>query len=156
MKKADRFSISICLCIWYSVFGSSSPATKGKRRFYICVSAQRKIAVWVTKKPDKIGLFRGRHLFCLHSMVGAGGPELRSAFVCCANLRFINLWFESSLFCIKIITNRKAIGYYLVGAGGFEPPKSSTTDLQSAPFGHSGTLPHIYFVVQNTGAGGRT
>ena len=32
----------------------------------------------------------------------------------------------------------------LVGAGGFEPPKSSTTDLQSAPFGHSGTLPCRY------------
>ena len=30
----------------------------------------------------------------------------------------------------------------LVGAGGFEPPKSKTTDLQSAPFGHSGTLPY--------------
>ncbi len=25
--------------------------------------------------------------------------------------------------------------------GGFEPPKSLTTDLQSAPFGHSGTPP---------------
>ena len=25
--------------------------------------------------------------------------------------------------------------------GGFEPPKSKTTDLQSVPFGHSGTLP---------------
>ncbi len=37
----------------------------------------------------------------------------------------------------------------LVGEGGFEPPKSLTTDLQSAPFGHSGTLPHY-------GAGGRT
>ena len=31
---------------------------------------------------------------------------------------------------------------FLVGAGGFEPPKSETTDLQSAPFGHSGTLPY--------------
>ena len=30
---------------------------------------------------------------------------------------------------------------FLVGAGGFGPPKSLTTDLQSAPFGHSGTLP---------------
>ena len=30
----------------------------------------------------------------------------------------------------------------MVGAGGFEPPKSETTDLQSAPFGHSGTLPY--------------
>ena len=32
---------------------------------------------------------------------------------------------------------------FLVGAGGFGPPKSLTTDLQSAPFGHSGTLPII-------------
>ena len=38
----------------------------------------------------------------------------------------------------------------LVGADGFEPSKSLTTDLQSAPFGHSGTLP------QKNGAGGRT
>ena len=34
----------------------------------------------------------------------------------------------------------------MVGEGGFEPPKSVTTDLQSAPFGRSGILP---------GAGGR-
>ncbi len=31
----------------------------------------------------------------------------------------------------------------LVGGGGFEPPKSSTTDLQSAPFGRSGILPYV-------------
>ena len=37
-----------------------------------------------------------------------------------------------------------------VDGGGFEPPKSLTTDLQSAPFGHSGTLPYF------DGAGGRT
>ena len=30
----------------------------------------------------------------------------------------------------------------LVGEGGFEPPKSLTTDLQSAPFGHSGIPPY--------------
>ena len=30
----------------------------------------------------------------------------------------------------------------MVGESGFEPLKSSTTDLQSAPFGHSGTLPY--------------
>ena len=29
----------------------------------------------------------------------------------------------------------------MVEEGGFEPPKSLTADLQSAPFGHSGTLP---------------
>ncbi len=27
--------------------------------------------------------------------------------------------------------------------GGFEPPKRDATDLQSAPFGHSGTPPYI-------------
>ena len=32
-------------------------------------------------------------------------------------------------------------GTFLVGEGGFEPPKSLTTDLQSAPFGHSGIPP---------------
>ena len=30
----------------------------------------------------------------------------------------------------------------MVGEGGFEPPKSVTTDLQSAPFGHSGIPPY--------------
>ena len=31
----------------------------------------------------------------------------------------------------------------LVEEGGFEPPKRNATDLQSAPFGHSGTPPSI-------------
>ena len=39
----------------------------------------------------------------------------------------------------------------LVEEGGFEPPKRNATDLQSAPFGHSGTPPY-----EITGAGGRT
>ena len=38
---------------------------------------------------------------------------------------------------------------FLVEEGGFEPPKSVTTDLQSAPFGRSGTPPYLI------GAGGR-
>ena len=37
----------------------------------------------------------------------------------------------------------------MVEEGGFEPPKSVTTDLQSAPFGRSGTPPY------EIGAGGR-
>ena len=37
---------------------------------------------------------------------------------------------------------------FLVGRGGFEPPKAVPTDLQSAPFGHSGIFPY--------GAGGRS
>jgi hypothetical protein len=32
-------------------------------------------------------------------------------------------------------------GFLKVGEEGFEPPKTSSTDLQSAPFGRSGTLP---------------
>ena len=39
----------------------------------------------------------------------------------------------------------------MVGRDGFEPSKSLTADLQSAPFGHSGTYPY-----KKTGAGGRT
>ena len=31
----------------------------------------------------------------------------------------------------------------VVGRGGFEPPKRNATDLQSAPFGHSGTSPTL-------------
>ena len=43
--------------------------------------------------------------------------------------------------------------FSLVGRDGFEPSKSLTADLQSAPFGHSGTYPYLYAV---GGAGGRT
>ncbi len=30
-----------------------------------------------------------------------------------------------------------------MGRGGFEPPKALPTDLQSVPFGHSGTSPQL-------------
>lgn len=36
----------------------------------------------------------------------------------------------------------------VVGDGGFEPPKSSTTDLQSAPFGLSGNRPYLFFEIK--------
>ena len=35
----------------------------------------------------------------------------------------------------------RTIALKMVGKGGFEPPKSATTDLQSAPFGLSGISP---------------
>ena len=35
-----------------------------------------------------------------------------------------------------------AIPAKMVGRDGFEPSKSVTADLQSAPFGHSGTYPY--------------
>ena len=41
------------------------------------------------------------------------------------------------------IKNAPPIGEtFLVEEGGFEPPKRIATDLQSAPFGHSGTPPY--------------
>ena len=32
---------------------------------------------------------------------------------------------------------------HMVERGGFEPPKAEPADLQSAPFGHSGTSPYL-------------
>ena len=37
--------------------------------------------------------------------------------------------------------NTVAFGFWM-GEGGFGPPKSVTTDLQSAPFGRSGIPPY--------------
>ena len=34
--------------------------------------------------------------------------------------------------------------FLLVGRGGFEPPKSKTSDLQSDPFGRSGICPYFF------------
>ena len=34
-----------------------------------------------------------------------------------------------------------AVQGFLVGEGGFEPPKALPADLQSVPFGHSGIPP---------------
>ena len=39
--------------------------------------------------------------------------------------------------------HKKSGNTWTVGEDGFEPSKSKTTDLQSAPFGHSGTLPYL-------------
>ena len=33
---------------------------------------------------------------------------------------------------------------FVVGGDGFEPPKASPADLQSAPFGHSGNHPCFF------------
>ena len=38
-------------------------------------------------------------------------------------------------------TTRTFSPFSMVERGGFEPPKASPTDLQSVPFGHSGTSP---------------
>ena len=47
---------------------------------------------------------------------------------------------EKTDFTEKRTCFRKCV--FLVGEGGFEPPKAMLTDLQSAPFGHSGIPPY--------------
>ena len=37
-------------------------------------------------------------------------------------------------------------GLFLVGEDGFEPSKRNAADLQSVPFGHSGTPPDMKFL----------
>ena len=44
----------------------------------------------------------------------------------------------------------------MVGRGGFEPPKLIAADLQSAPFGHSGTYPYDNPLDPKGGAGDGT
>ena len=44
----------------------------------------------------------------------------------------------------------------MVGRGGFEPPKLIAADLQSAPFGHSGTYPYDVPLDPKGGAGDGT
>ncbi len=39
----------------------------------------------------------------------------------------------------------------MVEGGGFEPPKAEPSDLQSDPFGHSGTPPEIDCPTQSIG-----
>ena len=48
--------------------------------------------------------------------------------------------------------NKNAV---LVGRGGFEPPKSKTSDLQSDPFGRSGICPY-YLICCGAGDWTRT
>ena len=58
------------------------------------------------------------------------------------------------MYCSTIHTHAKkknrqtpeGFACFLVGEDGFEPSKLEATDLQSAPFGHSGTLPYALFV----------
>ena len=52
----------------------------------------------------------------------------------------------------NVRTRIRKSGRVMVGRGGFEPPKTLSADLQSAPFGRSGTYPH--FPIQ-AGAGYR-
>ncbi len=43
------------------------------------------------------------------------------------------------------------ISHLMVGGGGFEPPKSETSDLQSDAFGHSAIRPYLVFYPVRSG-----
>ena len=91
---------------------------------------------------------RKRTSRCKHRLVPGGGRWIRPS----ADGPFrgsdappahhsLPLPFESTRQKEKTVTPDGAT-VFLVGEGGFEPPKSLTTDLQSAPFGHSGIPPY--------------
>ena len=50
----------------------------------------------------------------------------------------------------------KGVGLFVVGEDGFEPSKRYAADLQSVPFGHSGTPPYAVICLGLSGAGRRT
>ena len=70
-------------------------------------------------------------------------PPDCSAGRCCSNPpTFVSLTHKQN----KKLQRAKYARAFLVGAGGFEPPKLKAADLQSVPIGHSGTRPYSLFV----------
>ena len=61
---------------------------------------------------------------------------------------------DHSLYTQKGHTIRYVL--FVVGRGGFEPPKSKTSDLQSDPFGRSGICPYILLLRCGAGDWTRT
>ena len=56
-----------------------------------------------------------------------------------------NLLYDVRLLYQKPSAAASVTRQKMVVRGGFEPPKASPADLQSAPFGHSGTSPYFIF-----------
>ena len=70
--------------------------------------------------------------------VSAAGSGRRC---CCSNPpTFVSLTHKQN----KKLQRAKYARAFLVGAGGFEPPKLKAADLQSVPIGHSGTRPYSF------------
>ena len=68
-------------------------------------------------------------------------PPDCSAGRCCSNPpTFVSLTHKQN----KKLQRAKYARAFLVGAGGFEPPKLKAADLQSVPIGHSGTRPYSF------------
>ena len=58
-----------------------------------------------------------------------------------------NINTPTNVFLLKTKKTCRSKSFCLVGEGGFEPPKLKAADLQSVPFGPSGTLPNPTIVI---------
>ncbi len=61
-------------------------------------------------------------------------------------MKYVHSHLQSNIYRTAYFVKKSVLKFqyaFLVGEGGFEPPKLKAADLQSVPFGHSGTLPYI-------------
>ena len=125
------------VCTWWHVSGA-----RPKCRSCRPVTGEfSNSIVWHEKvyKKDDFGL----HPFCRLLLVPVAGLEPARGFPH-RILSATRLPFHHTGIAIDNENGSPAIGRsvrQVVGESGFEPPKSLTTDLQSAPFGRSGTPP---------------
>ena len=61
---------------------------------------------------------------------------------------FLSLFYSFFLYFILPLSVFPSNKKSLMGGEGFEPSKAELTDLQSAPFGHSGIHPNSYVLMQ--------
>ena len=119
---------------------------------------KKHIAIWHDAEPNRFS-----EIFCLRQNVkwcAVAHREICGDAAC--EMKFASSHLRSKYFTAKLFhmatpyftrrrrislkkAHRYAMCFFLVGAGGFGPPKSVTTDLQSAPFGRSGTLPYSFW-----------
>ena len=105
-----------------------------------------------TREPPKnVCVLSG---FCRHPASGAPSAKLRRRKLLPITFALHSVPFAVSRepprnVCVSYVplpTRKRAAqcaARFLVGRGGFEPPKSKTSDLQSDPFGRSGIFPYM-------------
>ncbi len=87
-------------------------------------------------------------MFCAYAQSVSRKPTLRfklanHLLLARANHRYIG--FLLTTFYRTAKKTGLNLSFLLVGGGGFEPPKSETSDLQSDAFGHSAIRPYLVF-----------
>ncbi len=127
-----------------------------KRQHLKVVRHAKRVAVFSKQPNPPLFAYKTAHLAMCCFAGGEGAIRLIAQGCTCANCPSVSTerWFDTQsvrLFFFEKQPNpplshtKKHIlrcAVLLVERGGFEPPKSLTTDLQSAPFGHSGTSPY--------------